>query len=231
VHGKQVYGLSRVNGTELFVVCAVLSGSNYVYELEHHTGTWAGAPLVTNVADPIVGVAFGGAPDVNYFMAAGGTISWDAGGTGNFTTGTHALASGDTAQGIFGDETNHRIFVVGKSGGVYYTADDGASWTQVAAPSGNSAPVPLLSVAGPIDTGKDKYLVGSEGFGYYVFSVSGATFTRFSDSTVPLYSGSIRRILVDGAGPSTVLMGTNGAGLWRASFDATGTLSSAWTHE
>jgi hypothetical protein len=31
--------------------------------------------------------------------------------------------------------------------------------------------------------------------------------------------------------PATVLMGTNGAGLWRAGFDATGQLSGVWTHE
>jgi hypothetical protein len=44
-----------------------------------------------------------------------------------------------------------------------------------------------------------------------------------------LYAGAVRKILVNG---STVLMGTAGTGLWRATFDpALGEVNSTWIHE
>jgi hypothetical protein len=218
VQTKQVYGVSTVASTnDLFVVCAVLSGSNYVYELENYntvSTTWTGS-LLSGIAVPIVGVATDGA---SFYAASGTSIYSAATAAGAYSPTSETLAAGDAAQGIFGDVANSRVFVATRTGGLYYYH---AGWTHVAAPQLNSAPVPFLSVAGPIDSGADKYLVGSDGFGYFVFSVSGGTFARFSGSTIGLWSGSVRRILLDG---TTVLMGTNGAGLWRAKLDASGNL-------
>ena len=82
-----------------------------------------------------------------------------------------------------------------------------------------------------------KYLVGAEGYGYFTIDMTPATPTlnRFPTSTIDLYSDSVRKILVDtSTAPYTVFIGTNGKGLWRASFDSgAGDLVSgtAWTHE
>ncbi len=92
-------------------------------------------------------------------------------------------------------------------------------------------------MAGPIDSAgpNDAYLVGSDGYGYFSLSFAAAkansptTFTQFSDSTIALYTASVSRIVDDNG---MILMGTNGAGLWRASFNpATGAISSAWDQE
>ncbi len=222
VKDKQVY-LIRPIGPDLFVVCGTVSGApaTYHYELEHYSGAWSG-PLFTALPSPIVGVATDG---TNYYMASGATVYYTNSPTGAFATTGLTLGAGDEVEGIFG--VVGKVFVATKKGGLYHGT--GAAWTQIVAPVVGSATVALLTVSGPVDLGGDKYLVGSDGFGYFTLSVSAGTLARFSDSTIGLYAASVRRILVDG---STVFMGTNGAGLWRATFDtAAGAVSSAWTHE
>jgi hypothetical protein len=233
---QQVQALSADGNTpaNLFAVYDVLSGQDYEYELEYlSAGTWTIDLLGGLVPDPIVGVATKGVG--SYFTASGASIySATTVATGAFSV-SQSLGAGDTAQGIFGDVANGRVFVATKTGGIWY--NDG-TWHQVKAPVINSVTVPFLSVAGPIDLGTNhKYLVGSDGYGYFTFDITApaaSAFTQFADSTIALYSASISTILVDPTTPTTVFMGTNNAGLWRASFDAsTGALTAgtSWTHE
>jgi hypothetical protein len=225
VSGKQVVTLSAVGGN-LFAVCSTLSGGSWLYELDHHSGSTWTANLLSGLSDPIVGVAGDGSG--NFFTAAGLNVYAAAGSPTATYAVSMTLPAGDSARGIFGDTANHRVFVTSKAGGLYYTTNAGTSWTHIAAPTVSSVTVSLLSVGGPADTGNDEYVVGSDGYGYYLLSLSGGTLTRFGDSTIALYTTSVRRVLVDGR---NVLLGTNGAGLWRATFDTSGALSGTWTHE
>lgn len=228
VSGKQVTLLMAVNGT-LFMAGATLSGSptTYHYELDINTGSSWSAPAVSGLASPIKGVAWDGV--ATYYIASGPTVYSDTNPAGAFSTvESTTIASTDRINALFGDPAHDRVFALTKTGGLYYKYGTSA-WAQIAAPTVSSVTVSLLSMAGPIDAAGDVYIIGTDGYGFYTFSVSGASLTRFSDSTIGLYTASVGTVLVDGG---TVLMGTNGAGLWRATFDtSTGALASAWTHE
>ncbi len=222
VAGKQVVSLSAL-GADLYAACL---NATPAYELDYlHLGTWSTIAL-SDTADPIVGVAADGSG--NYVTGAGVTIYTAAAAAGPFTA-SKTLATGDAVTGVFGG--GGVLFATTKVSGVWYTYNGGTTWYQVAAPSINSVTGSLLGIAGPL-AGGSVYVVGSDGFGYFTLSGTsaggGGTLTRFSDSTIALYSASVRRVLVDG---STVFLGTNGLGLWRASLDGTGTLVGSWTHE
>jgi len=225
--GKQVTAL-QASGTDLFA--AFCDSTATTYELDDQkTGTWTG-PLaaVSGATTRIVGAANDGT--ANFFTASGLNVYAASSATGTYGV-VKTIAAGEVTS-IFGDAAHGRVFVTTRTEGIFYTGDSGGNWTQVAAPTVNSTVMPVLSIAGPIDAGNDKYLVGTDAAGFYTLSLGAGSLTRSTDSTIALYAASIRRILVDtNAGVSTVFMGTNGAGLWRASFDSTGSLSSTWTQE
>lgn len=229
---EQVIGLRVANG-HLFMVGARLSGSAYVYDLLwKDTSAAAWATLATGLSDPIVGVAWDG---TNYWMASGinvysaaDPLSSGSFGSGTSTLGTTTIASDDEISDVFADATNDRVFVTTKKGGIYFS--NAAAWAQVAAPVINAVTVSLLTIVGPVDAGNTRYLVGAEGYGYYTLDATTSELTRFADATIPLYTSSVGRILVEG---TTVFMGTHGNGLWRATFDGTGAPAAggAWAHE
>ena len=231
VLGKEVTML-RVANNHLFMAGATLSGSPlaYHYELDYNaSGAGWSPPALSGLASPIVGVAWDGGS--TYYIASGAAVYSDSNPGGAFATvEAVGIAAGDQVNDIVGDPVHQRVFVTTQKGGLYYKYG-AAAWAAIPAPQVNSATVSLLSIAGPIDTAgaNEVYLLGTDGYGYYTLSVAGGSLTRFSDSTIALYAASVGRLLVDSG---TVLMGTNGAGLWRATFDTTsGALASAWTHE
>jgi len=232
--GEQVTMLGAT-AANLFVGGATLSGNNYVYQLDYSSSpgsvawttalfpeTILGAP---GLAYPLVGVANLG---TTYWTASGSTL-YTSTGLPTFTAVT--AQSWGTINGVFADSANNRVFVVTKSNGIYYSTDGGSTWpSHIGADVVGTATVGYLTVAGPVDSGGDKYLVGSDGFGYYTLSISAGTMSRFGDSTIALYSASVSHIALDGA---NVLLGTNSKGLWRAVFDGTGALASgqSWINE
>jgi hypothetical protein len=231
VAGKQVTLLEAANGN-LFVVAATVSPGAYVYELDYYSGaTFTWTQLVSGFPRPITGVAWDG---TSYLMVSGVKLYtapladppvFDAGIS---TLGSLTVDAADDLRGVFADGT--WVLIPTKSGGVYLR-DSAAIWSQIAADVINGNKVPYLTVAGPVDGAGDKYLVGSDGYGYYTLSASAKTVARFSDNTIALYTTAVRRILTDSA---TVFMGTSGNGLWRATFDlSTGALKTdtAWIHE
>jgi hypothetical protein len=238
VKDQQVVSLRTVNG-RLFMVGAVMpsGGTAYAYSINVLDGTsspWQS--LVSGLTDAVVSIGWDG---VNYWMATTAAVYSDAGTTPAFASGTSTLG-GSTVSGIkdiFTDAANGRVLICTKSGGIYYSLDRGGTWNHIAAPSpsGTTAVASFLCAAGPVDTAADKYLLGTDGYGYYTLSLtgtgSGATLTRYGSTSVALYGQSVRTMLVDG---SSVFMGTNTHGLWRATFDpATGGLVSGttWSHE
>jgi hypothetical protein len=219
IAGKQIMLIQRANGI-LFVVAGAVTGSPYVFELDYFNGA-AWVPLLTNLPFMINGVAWDG----TQYWAAGCTTAYTFSpafaltGT-NTSLGGYNLATGSgQLNGVFVDGT--KVFIPSKGGGVYYSADRGAKWTQYGPDNINSYTVGYLCVAGPADApGGNVYLVGSDGWGYYYLNTSTGTITRFNDSTILLYSAAVRRILIDLTVPgrNSVFMGTAGGGLWRASF-------------
>ena len=228
VAGKQVM-LLRVANNNLFMSGGTLAGSpvQYQYELDVNTGSGWTAPTVTGLANPITGVAWDG---TRYYYSSGALVNSDTSANGAFaTTEATGAASTDTVNGLFGDPARSRVFALTTSEGLYYRVSGGA-WTQVAAPTVSSVTVSLLSLAGPVDSAGNVYLVGTDGYGFYTLTLNNNTLTRSADSTIALYTGSVRNILVDPSN-GTVLMGTNGLGVWSATFDTTGALATAWTHD
>jgi hypothetical protein len=232
VKGKQVISLQATdNGSpgQLFVCTGTVSGSKYVYQLSYFDAvTWS--PLLTDLPDPVNGVVWDPV-GAQYLMVSGSKVySGTNADPPVFTTTTLpgvSLDSSDELRGIFVDGAN--IFIPTRDNGVYLTT--GGAWSQIPADDVNGNTVGYLAVAGPVDGAGNKYLVGSDGYGYYTLDISTMKLTRFDDNTILLYSSAVRRILVDG---TTVLMGTAGNGLWSAIFNpATGDLKAdtAWVHE
>jgi len=223
--GEQVTMLSAANAN-LFVGGATLSGTNYVFELEYSaTGVAPWTVLLPGQPYPFVGVAWDG---TNYWTASGSTLFQSPAVPTSFAS--NASQSWGTINGVFATASG-AVFVATKTNGVYYSTNSGGTWAHINPDVVGTATVSYLTVAGPVDSGNDKYLVGSDGYGYYTLSISAGTMSRFGDSTIALYSASVSRIALDG---SNVLMGTNGKGLWRAVFDpTTGALASgqSWINE
>ena len=224
--GEQVTMLGAT-AANLFVGGATLSGNNYIFQLDYSSdpGTVAWTTALSGLAYPFVGVANIG---TTYWTASGSTLYTSA-ALPTFTAVT--AQSWGTIKGVFADSATNRVFVVTKSNGIYYSTDGGSTWPfHIGADVVGTVTVSCLTIAGPVDSGNDKYLVGSDGYGYYTLSVSAGTMSRFGDSTIALYSASVSHIALDG---TNVLMGTNSKGLWRAVFDSTGALASgqSWINE
>ena len=229
IAGKQAIVLQVANG-HIFMVS---TKDTLTYELDENANGGVVWTVQKTISTPIAGIGWDG---THYWMAAGSVVYSDAADPPAFASaGTSTLGGitiGSTINGVFVDPVNPgRIFFSTKSDGIVYSIDGGATWKQISRDVIGSVIVSNLCVAGPVDAAKDKYLVGSDGFGYYTLSVSGIGMSRFGDSTVALYAESVPRILVEGA---NVFVGTNMTGLWRAVFDtALGQLASgqAWVHE
>jgi hypothetical protein len=235
VEGRQVTLLRPLNGHLFAVLAAVPSGGDsYAYDVDYLSSavsSWSARK--TGIEDKVIDVVWDG---VNYWMATSSAVFKDAADPPLFAASEAKLGTYTVTgiNGIFADVVKGRIFIATKSGGVYYSLNRGSTWKQIAAEKIGSATVSFLTVAGPVDTAKTKYLVGSDGYGYYTLTLTSdgkGSVTRFLDKTVALYMESVRTILVDG---NTVFMGTNTDGLWRTMFDpATGARddNSVWTHE
>ena len=233
INTKQTVLLQVAHG-HLFMVSTLDTST---YELDYNlngASLWV-ANFLSALPYPITGVVWDG---VNYWAASAAnlyTTSIDPPISTSFASATSPVPHGDTINGIFADSTSGRVFLATKANGIYWSVR-GASWNHIDHDQVGSVIVSNLCVAGPADGATaDKYLVGSDGYGYYTLSISGnngsGSISRFGDSTILLYSASVSRILVDGV---NVLMGTNYRGLWRAVFDTTmGALASgqSWTHE
>lgn len=236
--GKQVT-LLYADAVNLFAVIAALDSNNhFTYALEFSSdGTsfnpaaGPGGPL-TGLAK-ITGVAFLGAPDNTYYVTSGSTLYSGAdpnslAPVANIPNGSHVL------EGVTADSATGYILVPSDNGAVYYSDDNGATWTTADTNDDiNGRSIEFLTVSTHVDTSAvpgHKYLVGADGAGFYTLNTGNGHLSRFSDVTVTgLYAGSVRRILVD---ETTVFMGTAGTGLWRAEFDpATGEVNSTWIHE
>jgi len=223
--------LLQVANNHLFMVS---TPDTINYELDYKAdgaSPWV-AGFLSTLSKPVAGVAWDG---THYWAASGTNVyrSVDPPTTSSFIAPpVSPNLSGDQVNGVFADPVKGYAFLATKKNGVFFTTNGGTTWNQITAPIVGSATVSYLCVAGPIDGAtSDKYLVGSDGYGYYTLSISGNSLSRFGDSTVSLYSESVARILVDGV---NVFMGTNANGLWRAVFDTNaGALASgqAWIHE
>jgi hypothetical protein len=236
VKGKQVISLQATdNGSpgQLFVCTGTVSGGKYVYQLSYFDSvTWS--PLLTDLPDPVNGVVWDPNPTgtPQYLMVSGSKVYSDTNDPPVFAETTLpgvSLDSSDELRAIFVDSANDRLFIPTRDNGVYVRKL--GIWSQAPADDVNGNTVEYLAVAGPVNGAGNKYLVGSDGYGYYTLDISTMKLTRFDDNTILLYSSAVRRILVDG---TTVLMGTAGNGLWSATFNpATGDLASdtAWVHE
>jgi hypothetical protein len=185
----------------------------------------------------INGVAFDGA---NYWAVGGTTVYKGAtpavigGGTTNI--GGFELSAGAIQLNSVSTD-GARVFITTKNSGIYYSLNQGTSWQHINPDIVNNTTVPYLAVAGSVDalTGGDKYLVGADGFGYYYLSISANSIARFNDSTILLYTASVRRILIDWANAPalSVFMGTAGGGVWRSTFNGgvPDTTTVGWVHE
>lgn len=211
--GEQVTTLSSV-GVNLFVGGAVMSGKNYVFQLEYTNdpGVAAFTSLVTGQPYPLVPVVYDG---TNYWTASGSTLfeSPTALTTSSFVP--NASQSWGTINGVFAN--GGVVIVLTKANGVFYSLNSGGAWTQVQPDHQGTVTVSYLSAAGPI--APNVYLVGSDGYGYYTLNTSGSgSLSRYGDSTTLLYLASVSRIVLDPLN-NVVLMGTNARGLWRTVYD------------
>jgi len=201
------------------------------FELDYSSnGTAWAATNLTGLPYPISGVGWDG---TNYWAASQANVYTSPIPTANFVAApTNPVPSNDTVKGVFADSANGRVFLATKLNGIWWSQNSGATWNHISPDQQGSVTVSYLCVAGPVDSGNDKYLVGSDGYGYYTLSISGNNISRFGDSTILLYTSSVSRIAWDSTN-SNVLMGTNANGLWRGVFDSTGALASgqSWTHE
>lgn len=235
VAGKQICLLQVANNTLFAVVATPAGTSGFTFELDYSTdGSNFFATNLKNLTNPITGVGFFGG---NYYVTSGPKLYSDSGAglnslTGSSTIGSFPISSGDELRGVTVDDTANYILIPSGNGAVYYY-DGVTSWARARTGDNlNGRQVGFLTVstrAGNVGLGKDIFLVGADGAGYYTLNTGNGNLSRFSDVTVTgLYAGAVRRILVDG---STVFMGAAGTGLWRATFDPAGEVNSTWIHE
>ena len=170
------------------------------------------------------------------FTSTPGTY-WAVSGTSLYSGAAGALvveprltksATEEVLTSVFSDNGT-RLFVTSNLGYVYYSADEGATWTpNASAMKVSDTVVSFLTVAG--GPNQSKMLVGSDGYGYYVLdtAVTPPTLARFADSTIGLYTASISRFLID----ENRLFACTLKGLWRTeSFDATDCSVESWIQE
>ena len=212
--GEQVTGLST-DGANLFVSGAVMSGSNFVFQLEYSPtpgtegiGTWQS--VMTGKPYPVLPVAFDG---TNYWTASGATLYESASGLGGFSP---VAGNWGTINGVFADASN--VVVCTKTNGVFYY---NGTWHQVQPDHQGTVTVSYLCSSPAIASGI--YLIGSDGYGYYTLNTSNGTLSRYGDSTTVLYTAAVSRIVLDNSsGNHIVLMGTYSKGLWRTVYDPLG---------
>jgi hypothetical protein len=246
IAGKDICLLQVANNV-LFAVSQ--NKVSFTYDLDYTTDgvTWYASAGLQGFSSPVTGIAYDGAQ--YWATTAVGTQNMPTvfksspGNPASFASATPqpAFASDDYIRGITAGAGLRAgwLFLPTKKGGIYYSTNSGTTWSDIPAPVVSSVTVGFLTVAGPVDAASNLYLAGADGYGYYTINMttpSTPTLTRFATSTIDLYGDSVSKILVDSSTPSpwTVFMGTNGKGLWRASFDSsTGDLisGSAWTHE
>lgn len=226
--GEQVT-LLRTANTYLFMGGAT-GTTGLTFELDYsNNGTAWTATNLTGLPYPISGVGWNG---TNYWAASQANVYTSPNPPSNFVVApTNPVASNDTVNGVFATSAGY-VFLATKLNGIYWSPNQGGTWNHISPDQQGSVTVSYLCVTGPVDSGNDKYLVGSDGYGYYTLSISGSNISRFGDSTILLYTSSVSRIAWDNVN-SNVLMGTNANGLWRGVFDSTGALASgqSWTHE
>jgi hypothetical protein len=220
VVNKQVVLLAVVNaGADLIVVTASpvdppSAVDPFTYDLLLSTDGAAYSSLLAAASTkPFTGVAYTSASGGKYW-AVSGTSLYSGAGIGALAaiaSPTGAVA-GEVFPSVFSDDENLHLFVTSNLGFVYYSANEGASWTRNAtAEKVNDATVGFLAVAGA--SGSGTMLVASDGYGYYVLTVADPpTLARFAGSTIPLYTASVRKFLIHGA---RLFACTNSKGLWR----------------
>ena len=230
VAGKQITLLQVAGGQLFMVTAAIASGtSGFTYDLLVFDGTNFSPTGLAGLTDKITGVGLSAG---TYYVTAGPFL---------YTGGSLATLTGSRVMGPFTVDTSVElrgvtvdsgyILIPASSGDVYY--NNGVSWAKTGtSDTVNGRQVGFLTVSARVGAAGpgDVFLIGADGAGYYTLTTLDNTVTKFSDVTVTgLYAGAVRKILVDG---STVFMGTDGTGLWRAIFDpALGQVNSAWVHE
>ncbi len=235
VAGKHIISVQVVNG-HIFVVTA---NSPTDYELVESLDGSTWTVRKTGISSRITGIAYAGLN--NYWMVAGTSVYTETtAGAPTFPGAPTSTLAGVTItsqiNGVFATSAGV-VIIVTKEDGVFWSNDRGGTWHYMEADSVGSTTVSYLCAAGPVDTtgGNYKYLIGSDGYGYYTLVASGSgSLERFDDNTVALYLESVAKITVDLIGGVHVLMGTNATGLWRTVFDSgTGDIASgsAWIHE
>lgn len=216
VVNKQVVLLAVVKSLTVpeLVVSTASAGDPFVYDLLLSTdgATYASllGPSVT-VTKPFTGVAHTSATGKYWAVAGASLYSGTAGALDKVASPTDATAE-EVLTSIFSDDETSRLFVTSNLGFVYYSANEGATWTKNAtAEKVGDATVKFLAVAGAPSAAK--MLVASDGYGYYVLAVAAPpTLARFAGSTIGLYTASVRRFLIDGP---RLFACTNSKGLWR----------------
>lgn len=209
VKDKQVVLLSVVNGGTDLVVGTASPGDPFIYDLLLSDGTSYASLLAATTTSPFTGVTH----TTNKYWAVSGTSLYAGTGVGTLAVDPTLVKSATTEvlTSVFSDNGT-RLFVTSNLGFVYYSANEGASWTRNAtAEKVSDATVGFLAVAGA--SGSGTMLVASDGYGYYVLTVEDPpTLARFAGSTIPLYTASVRKFLIHGA---RLFACTNSKGLWR----------------
>lgn len=234
IKDRQVVLLAIVKSltvAELVVSTAIVGGSPYNYDLLLSTdGAAYSSLLAATSTKPFTGVAYTSASG-NYWAVSGSSL-YSGTGVGNLVpvaSPTDATSS-EVLTSVFSDDEISRLFVTSNLGYVYCSSNAGGTWTrnETAVKVGDTV-VTFLTVAG--GSGKSKMLVGSDGYGYYVLDTAASppTLTRFSESTIALYTASVRRFLIDG---SRLFACTNSKGLWRnESFNPADCTVGSWIQE
>jgi hypothetical protein len=242
---------------DLFAVTATLSGSAFLYALYVlPSGTSSWHPLVSSLSSPINGVGFAGSA---YFMTSGANLyraagtspigsnpsSWAlSGGVISATDGS--TSASDVMQGVFVDSASAAgsLIVVPASdlsanpqtGNVYVSTNGGSTWVRLSVTvSGYN--VGFLCVAGPVDSGRTTYLLGTDSgsagaYGFYSLVPASSSLSRFGGSSYSLYYAAVKCILVDLTN-DLAAFGTTSNGLWvTTGVGSSGTFSSnSWSQE
>jgi len=208
---------------------------------------------------PVAGGTYFVTSGPNLYTVAGSSgpigvpASWNIGG--NPAPASPLFASdgsnsgGDILQGVFVDPlylggvtlviiTAANPQVNPPTGNLYYSVNPSSSgpWTHLSQQIGGYN-VGFLCAAGPVDSGRTTYLLGTDSgtggaFGFYSFVPSSNALNRFGGLSYSLYYSAIRRILVD-LSNNFVAMGTINNGLWATvPVDPTGGFGgNTWTQE
>ncbi len=237
VANKQVVLLAVVNAGADLIVGTASTGDPFTYDLMRSTdGTAYSSLLAATTTKAFTGVAH--TSTSGKYWAVSGTSLY-SGTAGTLVEDTRLVKStaAEVLTSVFSDDGASRLYVTSNLGFVYYSIDEGATWTSnAAAQKVGDTVVSFLTVAG--GSGQSKMLVGSDGVGYYILdtAVSPPTLARFAESTIGLYTASIRRFLIDTTVttvvPYRLFACTTAKGLWRnESFDPANCSVGSWVQE